>query len=118
MIKKIIGIYSVFLGVSIIAMWTMILSTDGTTEGNTEITFHLASEFTMALLCVIGGIMLLKSMRHSKEISILGHGMVLYSVINAAGYYGERGDLHINVMFLTILSLSTVTLFISIKKSI
>ncbi|MFC0877556.1 hypothetical protein ACE01N_13225 [Saccharicrinis sp. FJH2] len=118
MIKKIIGVYSVFLGVSIIGMWIMILSTEGITEGNTEITFHLASEFTMALFCLISGIMLLKNMRHSKEINILGHGMVLYSVINAAGYYGERGDSPFVVMFLIIFCLSTASLFISVKNSI
>lgn len=87
---KLIAFYSIFIGVSVIAMWVLILSTEVLPEGKTELSFHLISEFLMALICLISGIQILRRSRLGKLLNITGLGMVLYSVLNAAGYYGEK----------------------------
>ena len=45
---NIVGHYTIFIGIAVIAMWTMILFTQNPPEGRTELTFHLLSEFIMA----------------------------------------------------------------------
>lgn len=99
----IIGIYSVFIGISVIAMWIMILITETPPEGKTELSFHLVSEFLMAFICLVSGILMLRKTSYAVLLNIMGLGMVIYSVINAAGYYGERNDTKMTIMLLLIL---------------
>ncbi len=60
---KIVGYYSIFIGISVMVMWTLILLTGQPPEGKTELSFHVFSEFLMALLCLGSGILLLKKGR-------------------------------------------------------
>ena len=113
---KIVGYYSIFIGIAVIAMWTMILFTQNLPEGKTELTFHLLSEFIMALLCLISGILILRNKSIGKFLSILGLGMVIYSVLNAAGYYGENNDLQIMIMFIALLILTSIVVVINFKS--
>jgi hypothetical protein len=56
-VKKIGGIFGVVVGISMIAMWSMLLITGQVTELHTEpyrITAHLLSEFMTALFLLIG----------------------------------------------------------------
>lgn len=109
--SKIVAYYSIFIGISVIAMWTMILLTENPPEGKTELTFHLFSEFLMALLCSVSGILLLMNRPKGRMLNILGLGMVIYSVINAAGYYGERNDIPKMILFVVLFILTSVVLF-------
>ena len=99
----IIGIYSVFIGISVIAMWIMILITETPPEGKTELSFHLVSDFLMAFICLVSGILMLRKTNYAVMLNIMGLGMVIYSVINAAGYYAERNDTKMTIMLLLIL---------------
>lgn len=112
--RKILAYYSIFIGSSVIAMWTMILLKDSLQEGKTELSFHLSSEFIMALLCLFSGILLLRQKQAGKLLNLTGLGMVVYSVLNAAGYYGERGDYSIMIMFIILLILSIIAIFINL----
>lgn len=87
-----IGVYSCGLGLAVLALWAVILSGGGVSEGPVEIGFHLLSEFLMALICLAGGAMLLRAHRLAGSVATAGHAMVVYSTLNAAGYYGERGE--------------------------
>ena len=113
---KIVGYYSIFIGIAVIAMWTMILFTQNPPEGRTELSFHLLSEFIMAFLCLLSGILILKNNPLGKFLSILGLGMVIYSVLNAAGYYGENNDLQIMIMFIALLILTSIVVVINFKS--
>jgi len=112
---KIIGYYSIFIGIAVIAMWTMILLTQTPPEGKTELTFHLFSEFTMALLCLLSGILILGNKPIGKFLNVLGLGMVTYSVLNAAGYYGESNELQMMIMFIVLFTLTSIALIINFK---
>lgn len=107
---KIIGYYSVFIGISVIAMWTMILLTQNPPEGKTELVFHLFSEFLMALVCLVSGILLLRNKPFARLLNILGLGMVIYSVLNAAGYYGEQKQLPMMILFIALFIVTLTSL--------
>jgi len=113
-LKIIIGAYSIFLGVSVLLMWIMILSGETLSEGKTEVSFHLISEFLMALLCILGGLYLVRRRKAGSNLSLVAHAMVVYSVLNAAGYYGERGEAIMVLMFLVLLLLSLCSIIILI----
>ena len=116
--RKILAYYSIFLGLSVIAMWIMILLNGSLQEGNIELSFHLFSEFFMAFICVYSGILLLKQNQTGRLLNLTGLGMVIYSVLNAAGYYGERGDFSIMIMFtvLLILTITAISVNLTIPK--
>ena len=60
-------------------------------EGRRALAFHLLSEALMALGVMIGGALLLKGHRTGAGIAAAAHAMVVYSTLNAAGYYLQRG---------------------------
>jgi len=111
----IIGVYSVFIGVSVLIMWVMILSGDPVSEGRTEMGFHLLSEFLMAVLCILSGLFLLWRPWKWIKMNLVAHAMVIYSVLNAAGYYGERGEVAMMIMFVVLLVLSVCCIAILIR---
>lgn len=113
---RFIGYYSIILGCAIMAMWMMILHNGDIPEGKTEMGFHLFSEFLMAIICLIGGFILLR--RGSAVFNIIAHAMVIYSVINAAGYYAERGQGMMGILFIILFIVSLVILFIHLINSI
>ncbi|MEE4286026.1 MAG: hypothetical protein V2I31_07750, partial [Mariniphaga sp.] len=57
---KLIGGYSILLGLSVIIMWIQIIMNESIPEGKTEMSFHLFSEFLMALLCLLSGFLLIR----------------------------------------------------------
>jgi len=58
------------------------------------------SEFAMAVICLVSGIMLLKNMKFARMTNMAGLAMVVFSTINAAGYYGQKGETPMMVMFI------------------
>ena len=114
--RKIVGYYSIFVGIAVISMWTFILLTQEIVEGRIEMFYHLFSEFLMAVLCVISGILLLFNNKKAKLLNIFGLGMVIYSVLNAAGYYSERENLQMLVMFTILFLLTTLAVLLNMKS--
>lgn len=115
---KIVGYYSIFIGIAVITVWSLILLTQNPTEGKTELTFHLLSEFIMAVLCIFSGILLLGNKPIGKFLNILALGMVIYSVLNAAGYYGENNEFQMMIIFIVLLLLTSVAVVINFKNII
>lgn len=101
-IKLAIAAYSVILGVSIIGLWIVLLVNGDIPEGHTAMGFHLFSEFFMAVICILGGFMLINNKKYAREVNIAGLAMVVYSVINAAGYYGQQGEIMMMTFFIAI----------------
>lgn len=107
MFRKIAAVYSIVIGISVLGMWSMIILTGGTTEGPVEISFHLVSEFLMAILLLISGIWLLRGKTYGMELFLISNGMLIYSVLNAAGYYGQSRNIAMMIMFLAIFIISS-----------
>ena len=117
-INKISSIYSIILGTAILGMWIFFISTGEINEGKSEISFHLLSEFLMALLCITGGILYFK--KGIYYVLIIANSMVIYSVLNAAGYYAEKGLLPAVIAFILLALCSSailISLFVNHKKS-
>ena len=113
--KKIISIYSIFIGVSIIGMWLLLLSDNHVIEGKTAISFHLFSEFMAASLCIVGGVPMILGNGKAVPVNIAGLSMVIYSVLNAAGYYGEKNNFPLMIFFSFLFFTSCIALGFTIK---
>lgn len=112
MAHKIVGWYSAGIGISVITMWIFILADGSQQEGMIQLSFHLVSEFIMALLCIYSGILLIKGRRTGIPFNLLALGMVTYSVLNAAGYYGGKDEKPMLTLFvlLFVLTVSAIVL--------
>lgn len=116
MIRKVAAVYSIVIGISVLGMWSMILLTGGIKEELIEISFHLVSEFLMAILLFISGIGILRGKIHGKTIFLISNGMLIYSVLNAAGYYGQRDNFVMMGVFAIIFVISSVFLALEIIR--
>jgi hypothetical protein len=87
--------YGILVGLLMIAQWGFSILVGGVPEFQSEpwrIAFHLAAEFSTALVLMVGGIAALKSIAWSKQILLLGLGMVIYSEIVSPGYFAQLGQ--------------------------
>ena len=110
--KKLIAIYSILIGITVPGMWYLILSSGINPEGPIRLGFHLYTEFTMAILCLLGGILLLKNKPLALDTLLVGHAMLVYSALNTAGCYGERGQNLIMVVFIALFVSSVVNIMV------
>lgn len=110
MSKIITGWFSIVMGIAILASWTLILLQGSIPEGKIELGFHLYSEFAVAVICLVSGIMLLKDKPYATETNMGGLGMLVYSVLNAAGYYGQQGNKGMMAVFTGIFVLSVTAI--------
>jgi len=111
MLSIISGIYAIVIGVGIIRLWIMLLQSKQVPELETEpvaIKFHITAEMTMGGLSLMSGIFLLIGLSLSTYFFILAQGLVIYAVINAAGYYGQRKQWSSVIMFGIILISSSI----------
>lgn len=115
---KPIALYSVFIGISVILFWNWFLMTQVPNKGFTELTFHIISEVLMALLSITAGYCFMR-FEYLKPM-IAAHAMLVYSTLNAAGYYIEKNEFLILILFvfLFIVSFSIlIYLLFKTKKS-
>ncbi|MFX0059528.1 MAG: hypothetical protein ACFE8J_14620 [Candidatus Heimdallarchaeota archaeon] len=109
------GIYAILIGIGIIGLWIMLLRTKQVPELNTEpvaIKFHITAEMIMGIIALMSGIFLLIGLSWANYFFILAMGLVIYAVINSAGYYGQRKQWSFVIMFgiILIASISLVLL--------
>jgi len=98
--------YGIGVGFLMIAQWAFSILTGGVPEFESarwEIAFHLAAEFTTAIMLIIGGIATLKAVTWSRQVLILGLGMVIYSEIVSPGYFAQHNQLALVMMFALLL---------------
>ena len=115
--KKATGIYMITIGSAIIIVWSMILGFDSLKEEKIEIIFHLISEFFTASVCIAGGLGLLLDRKRSKLIISFGLGALIYSVINASGYYLENGNIITVIIFIVLLLVSIMIALRILKRT-
>lgn len=108
--KKTVGIYSILLGFAVLAMWGFLIIQGDIEEGLIEMGFHLYAEFIMAVILIVSGFMMLGKRPLSVETNMTGHAIVVYSVLNAAGYYGQRGEWSMVVFFIVLFLLSVAVI--------
>jgi len=87
--------YGIIVGFIMVAQWIFFIASGSVPELQTEpfrIAFHLAAEFTAALMLIISGIATLKSTAWNKKVLLVGLGMVIYSEIVSPGYFTQLGQ--------------------------
>ena len=98
--------YGILVGSLMIVEWTFSLYAGGVPELRTapwEIAFHLAAEFSTAILLIVGGVAMLRFIPWSRTVLLLGLGMVMYSEIVSPGYFAQREQWPFMVMFAALL---------------
>ena len=122
-IETIASIYTIIIGIAMLCMWIFLLGKKEVPELTTkptQISFHLIAEFITSVMLVIGGFGLFTNQSWGMTIFYISIGMVIYSTINAAGFYGQLKDWPMFIMLLvfTIVSLLVVTLLILVEYEI
>ena len=105
------GIYSLIIGIGIIGLWLMLILTKQVPEIKTEpiaIGFHIIIENIMGILSLISGVILFIDLACGSLLFILSSGLVIYAVINSAGYYGQKKQWPFVSMFGVILIISSI----------
>ena len=103
------GVYAIVIGIGILGLWIMLLLTKQVPELETEpiaIKFHIAAESAMGLISILSGIFLLVNLTWAPYIFALAMGLIIYAVINSAGYYGQKKQWSSVIMFGIILCAS------------
>lgn len=111
---KFAAIYSIFVGVGMIAQWLISYFSHQIPELTTEpyrIAFHLAGEFITAVLIIVAGIRLFQTRKKAKRLYYVATGMLLYTSIVSPGYFAQLGVWAWVSMFAVILILALAGLF-------
>ena len=98
--------YGIVVGILMIAQWTFSIAVGGVPEFQTEpwrIGFHLAAEFSTAVMLIVGGAAVLCAASWGRHVLLLGLGMVIYSEIVSPGYFAQLGQWPMLGMFVVLL---------------
>ena len=98
--------YGIVVGILMIVQWIFSILSGGVPEFQTEpwrIGFHLAAEFATAVLLILGGIAVLRSLSWGSTVLLIGLGMVIYSEIVSPGYFAQLGQWPMVGMFVLLL---------------
>ena len=98
--------YGIVVGILMIVQWIFSILSGGVPEFQTEpwrIDFHLAAEFATAVLLILGGIAVLRSLTWGSSVLLIGLGMVIYSEIVSPGYFAQLGQWPMVGMFVLLL---------------
>ena len=98
--------YGIAVGILMIAQWVFSIAAGGVPELQSEpwrIGFHLAAEFSTAVLLIVGGVAVLRAALWGRQVLLIGLGMVIYSEIVSPGYFAQLGQWPMAGMFAVLL---------------
>ena len=104
--QRIVAGYSIAVGLMIIGLWVMLISTGQVPYLDTpqmEIKLHIVTEIITALMLIIGGVSILKGWSLKRKFPYIALGMLLYSILNSSGYYIDLGETGMAAMFAVLL---------------
>jgi hypothetical protein len=111
--------YGIIVGFFMVAQWIFSIGTGRVPEFKTTpwaISFHLAAEFSTALMLLVGGIAALKYKNWGNQVLLVGLGMVIYSEIVSPGYFAEQGQWAPVAMFAVLLLGAVLAVMILIRQ--
>ena len=112
-IELIASVYIILIGIAMLCMWLLLLikrEVPDLKTKPTQIFFHLIAEFLTSIMLIIGGLGYLMNQPWGVALFFIAVGMVIYSTINAAGFYGQLKDWP---MFITLLVFTFISLLIT-----
>ncbi|NYT12511.1 MAG: hypothetical protein GKC03_08210 [Methanomassiliicoccales archaeon] len=111
--SDLVSIFLIAIGLLIIGMWTALLlgkKVDDLETNRLGMIYHIIAEFLTGLLLVAAGVSSILDARWSFEISLVALGMLIYTVINSAGYYAQRGEKAMVFMFVFLGALALIAI--------
>ena len=115
--------YAIIVGLAMIGVWIMLLTTGQDPQLQTElrtvpiaISMAIASDFLTAAVLIAAGFGLIINSGWAIKAFLLAMGFLFYSVVNAAGLYGQRGDIPFIIMFAIIFILAVVFTVLALRK--
>ncbi|MEF8975189.1 MAG: hypothetical protein V5A21_03050 [Halapricum sp.] len=106
--------YILLVGVFMIVFWAGLALTGGIPELDTapvEIGYHLVAELLTASALVAAGLGILRGYEWGSRLYPVALGLLLYTVINSAGYYAALGNVPMVGMF-SVLTVATLFLLV------
>jgi hypothetical protein len=113
-----VAYYCMAVGALMAIQWLFFLATGNVPELETEplaIGFHLAAELATATALILAGVALLRHASRALPAGMLALGMLIYTVINSAGYFAEQGMWGMVAMFGVLLILTLLATWILVK---
>jgi hypothetical protein len=111
-IMTLIAGFFVVVGVGMIAQWIFSLITRQVPELKDEplrIIFHLIAELSTAIILILAGAALLGKSLVGYPLSLIGAGMLLYTVINSSGYFAHKRQWGIVAIFAILLIITAIS---------
>ena len=106
-----------------VGVWIMLLLTGQDPQLNNElqtipfaISMAITSDILTAMMLLIAGFGLVRKNVWATKIFLLSMGLLFYSVVNAAGLYGQRGDTIVVVIFIIIFVFAVVFTISALQK--
>jgi hypothetical protein len=118
-IQRLASIYSIFVGISMIGLWVMLLSTGQVPELTTEpyrIMSHILAEVVTAGLLLVAGFGLFARKTWGLKIFLFSQGGLFYTLIASPGYYIQLGSAPMVVMFGTLMVITLIFIGLVIRK--
>jgi len=113
------AIFAIVVGIMMIAQWTFTIlrgQVPGPEDdavagrGRVEMAFHWIAEFGAAITLLIAGLGLLLGWAAGAPLFLVAAGMLLYAVVNSAGYFAQLRQWPPVVMFGVILALDVIAI--------
>ncbi|MFO7584753.1 MAG: hypothetical protein R6W69_08490 [Anaerolineales bacterium] len=104
-----VAYYCIVVGAMMGIQWLFFLVSGSVPElvsAPLAIAFHLAAEGTTAILLVVAGIALLGQRNWALPASLLALGMLIYAMVNSAGYFAQQAEWGMVAMFGLLLMLA------------
>ena len=116
------AIFSIVVGAMMIIQWTTTLlkkQVEGPEAGisgreKLEMVYHWTAEFATAVLLIVSGAGLLVSAGWGENTFLVATGMLIYTLINSPGFFAQRRQWPMVVMFAVLLVLATVSLVLAV----
>lgn len=100
------------IGLLMLGQWAFFISTGKVPELRTEpvrIAFHLVAEIVTSFLLIVAGVLLLAGNHAGTVLGLVANGMLMYTVIVSPGYFAQRRQWPLVVMFAVLLALALVS---------
>lgn len=108
--ESIRGGFVILVGVGMLALWVTFYATGQIPEFETnpyEILYHLFAEILTAVALIVSGVGLFRRNQTARRLYPVALGLLLYTVINSAGYYADLGEAAMVGMF-AVLTIATL----------
>lgn len=111
---KLIGWFGIAIGVLMVIQWSISIITKQVPEINTvpvELTFHLIAELGTSIMLIFSGFSILSSKKQAYRLMFISLGMLIYSIVNAAGYFAQLGNWIFVLFFIVLISLTVICIY-------